>query len=135
MTRRQRSTTKAPVRVHPGRLAVLVLGIVAAYFFVSPLRAFFAQQDRYQREVAALAQARAQNAELKAELATMGTQEYVVRQARKDFQLVPPGVQAFVVKGLTPGTVGDGASSASVPKTPPLSVAQRLADLWQTIAN
>ena len=135
MARRQRNRTKAPVRLHPGRLAVLVLGIVAAYFFVSPLRAFFAQQDRYQREVAALAQARAQNAELKAELATMGTQEYVVRQARKDFQLVPSGVQAFVVKGLTPGTVGDEASSASVPKTPPLSIAQRLADLWHTIVN
>ena len=135
MAARQRNTTKAPVRLHPGRLAVLVLGIVAAYFFVSPLRAFFAQQDRYQREVAALAQVRAQNAELKAELATMGTQEYVVRQARKDFQLVPPGVQAFVVKGLPHEPLVDQAPAGSSPKTSHLSIAQRLADLWHTIAD
>jgi cell division protein FtsB len=134
MARRQRNRTKAPVRLHPGRLAVLVLGIVAAYFFVSPLRAFFAQQDRYQREVAALAQARAQNAELKAELATMGTEAYVVRQARKDFQLVPAGVQAFVVKGLKPRPA-DGDASSAAPKAPPLSIAQRLADLWHTIVD
>ena len=133
MTRRRRDTTKAPVRLHPGRLAVLVLGIVAAYFFVSPLRAFFAQQDRYQREVAALAQARAQNAELKAELATMGTEAYVARQARKDFQLVPAGVQAFVVKGLKPQSAADETPAA--PQAPPLSIAQRLADLWHTIVD
>ena len=135
MARRQRNTTKAPVRLHPGRLAVLVLGIVAAYLFVSPLRAFFAQQDRYQRGVAALAQARAQNAELKAELSSMGTEEYVVRQARKDFQLVPPGVQAFVVKGLRPRSIADEASATAAPKTPRLSIAQRLADLWHTIVD
>ena len=135
MAGRQRNTTKAPVRLHPGRLAVLVLGIVAAYFFVSPLRAFFAQQDRYQREVAALAQVRAQNAELKAELTTMGTEEYVVRQARKDFQLVPPGVQAFVVKGLPQEPLADQALAGSSPKTPHLSIAQRLADLWHTIVD
>jgi len=132
MGRRQRNT-KAPVRLHHGRLAVLVLGIVAAYFFVSPLRAFFAQQDRYQREVAALAQAKAQNAELKAELAMMGTEAYVVRQARKDFQLVPSGVQAFVVKGLKPQSAEDEASSA--PQVAHPSIAQRLADLWHTIVD
>lgn len=135
MTRRQRNVTRAPVRVHPGRLAVLVLGIVAAYFFVSPLRAFFAQQDRYQRELVALAQARAQNAELKAELATMGTKEYVVRQAREDFQLVPPGVQAFVVKGLPQEPIGSGSRQSSVPDRPGLTVVDRLVDLWHTIAK
>jgi cell division protein FtsB len=133
VARRQRKVTRAPVRVHPGRLAVLVLGIVAAYFFVSPLRAFFAQQDRYQRELVALAQARAQNAELKAELATMGTKEYVVRQAREDFQLVPPGVQAFVVKGLPrEPLVNEPGATPSLQVTHP-SIAQRLADLWRTI--
>jgi cell division protein FtsB len=132
---RKRRARRAPVRLHPGRLAVLVLGIVAAYFFTSPLRAFFAQQDRYEHAVASLAQARAQNVELKAELATMGTEEYVVRQAREDFQLVPPGVQAFVVKGLPREPLVDGAPAAPRAKTRELSVAQRLADLWHTIVR
>ncbi len=133
MTRRKRRAQSAPVRVHPGRLAVLVLGIVAASFFVSPLRAFFAQQDRYQQELVALRQARTQNAELRAELATMGTKEYVVRQAREDFQLVPPGVQAFVVKGLPRETVGPASDAKSVSQPRALSVVERLADLWHTI--
>ncbi len=133
MARGQRKTQSAPVRVHPGRLAVLVLGIVAASFFVSPLRAFFAQEDRYQQELVALRQARAQNTELKAELATMGTKEYVVRQAREDFQLVPPGVQAFVVKGLPRETVGSASPAKPASQARALSVVERLADLWHTI--
>jgi cell division protein FtsB len=122
--------------VHPGRLAVLVLGIVAAYFFVSPLRAFFAQEDRYQQELVALAQARRQNAELKAELATMGTKEYVARQAREDFQLVPAGVQAFVVKGLRPESPSSALTHGkAAPQPRGLSVVERLADLWRTITD
>ena len=121
------------MRVHPGRLVVLVLGIVAAWFFISPLRAFFAQQDRYESAVASLAQAREQNAELKAELATMSTKEYVVRQAREDFQLVPSGVQAFVVTGLPHQPLVDEGPAAPTVKARVLSVAQRLVDLWHTI--
>jgi cell division protein FtsB len=132
---RKRTTRKAPVRLHRGRLAVLALGIVAAYFFVSPLRAFFAQQDRYEQAVAGLAQARAQNVELRAELATMGTKDYVVRQAREDFQLVPSGVQAFVVTGLPHEPLVDATPATPAVKTRTLSVAQRLADLWHTIVR
>ncbi len=132
---RKRRTRTAPVRLHPGRLAVLVLGIVAAYFFVSPLRAFFAQQDRYEQAVAGLEQARSQNVELRAELATMGTKEYVARQAREDFQLVPPGVQAFVVKGLPHEPLVDVAAATPAVRVRELSIAQRLADLWHTIVR
>ena len=105
---------KAPVRLHPGRLAVLVLGFVAASFFVAPLRAFFAQQDRYQREVVALAQARAQNESRPS--GDHGHREYVTRQAREEFQLVPRGMQAFVIKGL-PQT-DDQAQAVAAPKSP-----------------
>jgi cell division protein FtsB len=131
----RRSARRAPVRLHPGRLAVLVLGIIAAYFFVSPLRAYFAQQDRYENELAALAQARAQNAELRAQLAMMGTKEYVARQAREDFQLVPSGVQAFVVKGLSEKPVDASSLEPATPEPRQRTVVERLADLWHTIVR
>lgn len=133
MARNRRRARRAPVRLHPVRLAVLVLGIAAAYLFVSPLRAYFAQQDRYEKELAALAQAKAQNAELRAELAMMGTKEYVARQAREDFQLVPAGVQAFVVKGLSKKPVDARSYQPATPEPRQRTVVERLADLWHTI--
>ena len=135
MSRYRRNARRAPVRLHPGRLAVLVLGIIAAYFFVSPLRAYFAQQDRYERELAALAQAKAENAELRAELAMMGTREYVARQAREDFQLVPSGVQPFVVKGLSRKPVDARSYQPATPEPRQHTVVERLADLWRTVVR
>ena len=44
----------APPRLHLGRLAILVLVLIGASFYVSPLRDFFVQQDRYQKEAATL---------------------------------------------------------------------------------
>ena len=49
----------APPRLHLGRLAILVLVLIGASFYVSPLRDFFVQQDRYQKEAATLQAARA----------------------------------------------------------------------------
>jgi cell division protein FtsB len=134
MARRQRNRTKAPVRLHPGRLAVLVLGIVAAYFFVSPLRAFFAQQDRYHTAVAALQDAKQENAALKQQAQLLGTKRYIAQRARADSLLVPLGTQAFVVKGLPDE---DEAAKVTLPDDQPatasVSVLERVEDLWRTL--
>ena len=128
----------SPVELRPLRLAALALLLIAAALYVSPLRAFFAQQDSYARQVASLKQSQLQNSELLAQIAAMHTRDYVTRQAREQYQLVPAGLQAFVVKGL-PGsgvsgahdaTANAGTTSAPVP-TP--SLLARLADLWHTI--
>jgi cell division protein FtsB len=129
---RSKLPEKAPVRVHPGRLAALILLLIAGAFYVQPLRAFFAQQDRYQHETAVLEQARQENETLRGEVAHMRTRAYITRKAREDYQLVPKGMQAFVVKGLP-----DTDATAQV-EAPPVrdghpSVAQRLHDLWQTL--
>jgi len=121
---------KAPVELRPLRIAALVLLLVAAAFYVSPLRAFFAQQDRYDRQVTALAQARVQNQTLHAQIARMRTRDYVTRQAREQYQLVPPGLQAFVVKGLPDP---EPSASPSSPAVAGPSLVSRLADLWRTI--
>ena len=122
----------APARLHPGRLALLALLLVGAAFYVSPLRAFFAQQDRYQQEAVALAQAKAQNAALHGQLAKLKTGSFIEQQAREQFQLVPPGLQVFVVKGLPDEPAASpGATAAPAPASP--SLAARLSDLWKTL--
>jgi hypothetical protein len=115
------------------RLVALALVLVAAALYVSPLRAFFAQQDRYDRQVASLSQAQARNQALHTQIDRMHTRDYITRQAREQYQLVPAGLQAFVVKGL-PG-VRPQAASHGVPgaRLPAPSLLARLADLWRTI--
>jgi len=112
------------------RLAALALLLVAAAFYVSPLRAFFAQQDRYDRQVTALAQARVANQTLLTQIERMHTRDFITRQAREQYQLVPAGLQAFVVKGL-PAAQPSAAPSGAVAPAP--SLLARLADLWRTI--
>ncbi len=129
----------SPVELRPVRLAALILLIIAAALYVSPLRAFFAQQDSYLRQVASLKQAQLQNGALRAQIATMRTRDYVTRQAREQYQLVPSGLQAFVVKGLPAGESADAqdatadAAGAAGAATPAPSLLSRLADLWRTI--
>jgi cell division protein FtsB len=124
---------KAPVELRPMRLAVLVLVLVAGAFYVSPLRAFFTQQDRYQREMAALAQARAENQTLRTQIERMGTKDYITRQAREQYQLVPAGLQAFVVKGLPEAAPSAAPRSGAAPAPPGQSLFARLQDLWHTL--
>jgi cell division protein FtsB len=115
-------------------VAALVLLLLAAWLFVSPLRAFFAQQDRYDRQVVALVQAQAQNKTLRAQIADMHTRDFITREAREQYQLVPADMQAFVVKGLpqdeaTPAPSG-GAGALESP-----SLLSRLVDLWHTLSR
>ncbi len=122
-------------RVHLGRLAILVLVLIGASFYVAPLKAFFTQQDRYQHEAAALQAARADNAAYKVEVQLLGTKDYVGRRARLDSNLVPPDTQLFVIKGL-PGrdtvapVVKDTEASAGS-----ISVLDRINDLWRTLLH
>jgi cell division protein FtsB len=118
--------------LHAGRLAVLALVLIAAAFYVQPLRAFFTQQDRYLDEVAVLDQARADNLVLKERVARLKTRDYITRQAREEFQLAPPGMQVFVVKGL-PEDDGDFADLGERPPASTPSLGERLRDLWRTL--
>jgi cell division protein FtsB len=120
-------------RLHLGRIAVLVLVLIGASFYVSPLRAFFGQQDRYQHESAALAAARADNAAFKLQVELLSTKDYVAQVARADSMLVPPGTQVFVVKGL-PGVAEEPVREPAKPASAAsISVFDRLDDLWRTL--
>ena len=126
----------SPPRVHLGRLALLALVLIAAAFYVSPLRAFFIQQDRYQREVATLEAAREAKARMEREIKLLQTKSYVAQVARADSMLVPPGTQVFVVKGL-PGREEEESMRAASPQIAEssFSVLDRVEDLWRTLLH
>ena len=81
--RRGRAAAGPPVELRPLRLVALALLLVAAALYVSPLRAFFAQQDRYNGQVASLSQAKAVNGELHVQIERMQTRDFITRQARE----------------------------------------------------
>jgi len=118
-----------------GRLIALALVLIAAALYAEPLRDYFVQQDRYQKAAVALETAQAENAALRDEIEHLGTDAYIAELARSDLQMVPRGMQAFVVKGLpgeespTPGT----EEQAVVPEK--LSPFERLGDLWRTLSE
>jgi cell division protein FtsB len=127
-----KAPARAPVDLHWGRLGLLMLLLVGAAFYVAPLRAFFAQQDRYSIAATQLSQTQQQNAALKAEIDHLRSAEYVSEKARSDYQLVPRGMQAFIVKGLPQDQIG----TASAPQSSAggsMSLADRVRDLWSTL--
>ena len=122
---------EGPLRMHWGRLAALALVLIAGALYVGPLRDFFAQQDRYQRELASVNQLKTENAAFEAQLKAMHSSDWVVRQAREEFGLIPPGMQAFVITGLPDENAQRRAQSS--PQDQSLSLLDRLKDLWTTL--
>ena len=109
---------------------LLVVVLVAAAFFLGPLRQFFAEQDRYQQKTVALEAARADNEALKREIELLKTDSYIGRQARKT--LVPPNTQVFVIEGL-PGEEETEPVERTSEEAGTFSVFDRLEDLWRTV--
>jgi cell division protein FtsB len=126
--------TRAP-RPHFGRLALLALVVIGAAFFVSPLRAYFAQQNRYEKAAARLEAARQDNSALEREVDLLTTRAYIAQLARSDANLVPKDTQLFVIKGL-PGRDDEvAASERTAPVQASISVLDRVEDLWRTLLH
>ena len=125
---------RAP-RPHLGRLALLALVLIGASFYVSPLRGFFQQQDRYNKAAAQLQAARQDNAALAREADLLITRAYIAQRARSDSMLVPPGTQVFVIKGLPGKEEETDVSTATPPTESSISVLDRLDDLWRTLLH
>ncbi len=129
----RRRPRRAPVELRPLRLAALVLLLVAAALYVPPLRAFFAAQDSYFGQVAALSASQTASRALHTQIADLHNAAYIERQARAEFQLVPAGLQAFVIKGLPGSTPSPTPTSAPASAPTRLSLGARLSDLWRTL--
>ena len=62
----------------------------------------------------------------------MHSAAYIERQAREQWQLVPAGLQAFVVKGLPQSSPSSSPTGATTGRLH-LSLSARLGDLWHTL--
>ena len=122
-------------RPHLGRLALLALLLIGASFYVSPLRDFFAQQDRYEKAAVELQAARQDNAALAREADLLITKAYIAQRARSDSMLVPPDTQVFVIKGLPGKEEETGVSAVAPPTEASISVLDRIEDLWRTLLH
>jgi cell division protein FtsB len=122
-------------RPHLGRLALLALILIGASFYVSPLRDFFRQQDRYEKAAAQLAASSHDNAALEREVKLLTTKAYIAQRARADAMLVPPGTQVFVIKGLPGKEEETLASERTRPVQASISVLDRVEDLWRTLLH
>jgi cell division protein FtsB len=122
-------------RPHFGRLALLALLVVGAAFYVTPLRDFFAQQDRYEKAAAELQAARLDNAALEREVDLLATKAYIAQLARSDSMLVPPNTQVFAIKGLPGSDEETRFSTATPPVEASISVLDRVEDLWRTLLH
>jgi cell division protein FtsB len=120
-------------RLHLGRIAFLVLVLIGASFYVSPLRAFFGQQDRFEHESQALAAARTENEAYKLQVELLSTKDYVAQVARADSMLVPPDTQVFVIKGLPGAGEEREVKPVETASAGSISVFDRLDDLWRTL--
>lgn len=122
-------------RPHLGRLALLALVLIGAAFYVSPLRDFFAQQNRYEKAAAQLEAARTDNAALEREVKLLTTKAYIAQRARSDANLVPRDTELFVIKGLPGKEQEVSASKRTAPVQASISVFDRVEDLWRTLLH
>lgn len=100
---RAKTTPRTPAAEAPGstRIArLLTLAAVALAVFLvvfSPLRSWMEQQQQARSLAAQIAQVKAQNAELEAEIKRYQDPEYISRQARERLGYVKPGEITYVV--------------------------------------
>jgi len=128
-----RRASRKVVRRRRARVVALVLLVIAGALYVSPLRTFFAAQDSYFSQRAALSVAQAANRVLHRQISEMRSATYVERQAREQYGLVPAGLQAFIVTGLPAGAARPMQTGTGAVVRLHFSLGMRLIDLWRTL--
>jgi cell division protein FtsB len=95
---------RPPLGLTPrGAVLLLVLFALAATA-VYPLRQYVSQQDRIERLEAKQQALAAENARLLVERQRLRDPAYVQQLAKRDYHLVAPGEEAWVVTGTPPST-------------------------------
>jgi cell division protein FtsB len=108
---------RPPLGLTP-RGAVLLLALFAlAVTAVYPLRQYVSQQDRIGRLEAKQQALAAENARLEAERKRLQDPAYVQQLAKRNYHVVAPGEEAWVVTGAPPADAA--APSAAADPDPP----------------
>jgi cell division protein FtsL len=95
-------------------LVMFALAATAVY----PLRQYVSQQDRIERLEAKRQALAAENARLEAERKRLQDPAYVQQLAKRDFGVVAPGEEAWVVTGTPPASNAAPAAAAAEPDRP-----------------
>jgi cell division protein FtsB len=103
---------RPPLGLTP-RGAVLLFALFAlAATAVFPLRQYVSQQDRIGRLEAKQQALAAENARLEAERKRLQDPAYVQQLAKRDYHVVAPGEEAWVVTGAPPADPAAAAAAA-----------------------
>jgi type II secretory pathway pseudopilin PulG len=95
-------------------LALFALAATAVY----PLRQYVSQQDRIERLQAKQQALAAENARLEAERKRLQDPAYVQQLAKRDYHVVSPGEEAWVVTGTPPASATSPSATAADPDPP-----------------
>jgi cell division protein FtsB len=120
---------RPPLGLTPrGALLLLVMFALAAAA-VYPLRQYVSQADRIQRLQAKQRALEAENQRLEQQRARLRDPAYVEQLAKRDFQLVEPGEEAWLVTG-TPPTTRPAPAPPPEPESPWYKRAWRRLSGW-----
>jgi cell division protein FtsB len=102
--RRVAEEPRPPLGLTPRGAVLLLVMFALAATAVYPLRQYVSQQDRIERLEAKQQALAAENARLQAERNRLRDPAYVQQLAKRDYHLVAPGEEAWVVTGTPPST-------------------------------
>jgi cell division protein FtsB len=102
---------RPPLGLTPRGAVLLLVMFALAATAVYPLRQYVSQQDRIERLQAKQQALAAENARLEAERKRLQDPAYVQQLAKRDYHVVSPGEEAWVVTGTPPTAqpAGDAA--------------------------
>jgi cell division protein FtsB len=107
-----------PLGLTPRGAVLLLVMFALAATAVYPLRQYVSQQDRIDRLNAKQQALQAENARLEAERRRLRDPAYVQQLAKRDYHLVAPGEEAWVVTGSPPTSQPAPAAAAAEPDRP-----------------
>jgi cell division protein FtsB len=109
---------RPPLGLTPRGAVLLLVMFALAATAVYPLRQYVSQQDRIERLQAKQQALAAENARLEAERKRLHDPAYVQQLAKRDYHVVSPGEEAWVVTGTPPATATSPSATAADPDPP-----------------
>jgi cell division protein FtsL len=109
---------------------LLLVTFALAATAVYPLRQYVSQQDRIERLQAKQQALTAENARLEVERKRLQDPAYVQQLAKRDYHLVAPGEEAWVVTGTPPADSAAAAAAAAAEDPPWYKRAWRALTGW-----
>jgi cell division protein FtsB len=109
---------RPPLGLTPRGAVLLLVMFALAATAVYPLRQYVSQQDRIERLQAKQQALAAENARLEAERERLQDPAYVQQLAKRDYHVVSPGEEAWVVTGTPPASPTAPSATAADPDPP-----------------